>query len=138
MFLSCLSLLPKAKEEFSLSEPEMKDGRLQTSGMISAIGNDEIMLWQLVSCPPIHIRMSDTICVQERLPAGAAGVLINQTHTYRDLYRPIDSTEKGLFDAIDWMCTIGGIAREHGQPDTVRAIFERLWWHALVVFHTSH
>ena len=32
------------------------------------------------------IRLPDTICVQERLPPGAAGVLINQTHTYRDLY----------------------------------------------------
>ena len=49
----------------------------------------------------VPIRMSDTICVQERLPPGAAGVLINQTHTYRDLIMPIDATEKRLFDAID-------------------------------------
>ncbi|MCX5839823.1 MAG: hypothetical protein NTW71_15160 [Deltaproteobacteria bacterium] len=36
----------------------------------------------------VPIKMSDTICVAERLPSGAAAVLINQTHTYRDLYMP--------------------------------------------------
>src|SRR5271154_1018009 len=57
----------------------------------------------------VPIRMSDTICVQDRLPAGAAAVLINQTHTYRDLFLPIESTEKSLFDAIDGVRTIGDI-----------------------------
>ena len=52
-----------------------------------------------LKCVPI--RMSDTLCLQERLPAGAAAVLINQTHTYRDLFLPIDATEKRLFDAIN-------------------------------------
>ena len=47
------------------------------------------------------VRSTDTISVQERLPPGAAGVLINRTHAYRDLIMPIDSTEKRLFDAID-------------------------------------
>src|SRR5499426_3897559 len=56
----------------------------------------------------VPLRMPDTICVQERLPAGAAGVLINRTHAYRDLIMPIDSTEKHLFDAIDGHCSIGG------------------------------
>ena len=44
----------------------------------------------------VPLRMPDTICVQERLPPGAAAVLINPTHAYRDLVMPIDSTEKGL------------------------------------------
>ena len=57
----------------------------------------------------VPLRMPDTICVQERLPPGAAAVLINPTHTYRDLIMPIDSTEKGLFDAIDGNRSIGGI-----------------------------
>jgi SAM-dependent methyltransferase len=92
----------------------------------------------------VPIRMSDTICVQERLPAGAAGVLINQTHTYRDLYMPIDSTEKGLFDAIDGDSSIGEIvertlasARKKVQPGMARAFFERLWWYDQVVFDSS-
>ena len=85
----------------------------------------------------VPIRMSDTICVQERLPAGAASVLINQTHTYTDLYLPIDAQEKKLFDAIDGKCTISEIAGEHGHRDSVRALFERLWWYDQVVFDAS-
>jgi SAM-dependent methyltransferase len=85
----------------------------------------------------VPIRMSDTICVQERLPAGAAGVLINQTHTNTDLYLPIDAQEKKLFDAIDGKFTISEIAGEHGHHDSVRALFERLWWYDQVVFDAS-
>jgi hypothetical protein len=92
----------------------------------------------------VPIRMSDTICVQERLPAGAAGVLINQTHTYKDLIMPIDATEKRMFDAIDGKCSIGDIARrtvpssrKESPLDLARAFFERLWWYDQVVFDTS-
>ena len=38
----------------------------------------------------------DTICVQERLPPGAAAVLINRTHTYTDIYLPIDAQQKKI------------------------------------------
>jgi hypothetical protein len=92
----------------------------------------------------VPIRMPDTICVQERLPAGAAAVLINQTHTYRDLYLPIDSTGKRLFDAIDGNHTIGDIVKKtlpssqyKSQLDVARTYFERLWWYDQVVFDTS-
>jgi hypothetical protein len=88
--------------------------------------------------------MSDTICVQDRLPPGAAAVLINQTHTYRDLFIPIDSTEKCLFDAIDGNSLIGDIAertlpssQKKSQLDMARAFFERLWWYDQVVFDAS-
>ena len=92
----------------------------------------------------VPVRMSDTICVQERLPQGAAAVLINQTHTYRDLYLPIDATEKRLFDAIDGTCSIGNIietklpsSREKSQLDMARTLFERLWWYDQVVFDAT-
>jgi SAM-dependent methyltransferase len=85
----------------------------------------------------VPIRMSDTISVQEGLPSGAAAVLINRTHTYRDLFMPIDSTEKRSFDAIDGKRTLGEIAREQRQSDTARALFERLWWYDQVVFDAS-
>ena len=92
----------------------------------------------------VPLRMSDTICVHERLPAGAVAVLINQTHTYRDLFMPIDSTGQRLFDAIDGNCTIGEIAEKAlpsspgtEQLDVVRAFFERLWWYDQVVFDAS-
>src|SRR5215471_18802337 len=92
----------------------------------------------------VPLRLPDTICVQERLPAGAAGVLINQTHAYSDLIFPIDSTEKRLFDAIDGRASIGGIvestlpsSRTKLQLDMARSFFEKLWWHDQVVFDAS-
>src|SRR5215475_8492402 len=92
----------------------------------------------------IPLRMPNTICVQERLPPGAAGVLINQTHAYRDLILPIDSTEKRLFDGIDGSCSIGGIvertlpsSQTKSQLEMARTFFEKLWWCDQVVFDAS-
>ena len=91
----------------------------------------------------VPIRMSETICVQERLPAGAAGVLINRSHTNTDLLMTIDAAEKRMFDAIDGNRNIGDISettlpssRLKRQLDA-RNFFERLWWHDQVVFDTS-
>jgi SAM-dependent methyltransferase len=92
----------------------------------------------------VPLRMPDTICVQERLPPGAAGVLINKTHAYRDLILPIDSPEKRLFDAIDGTSNIGSIvertlpsSQTKSQLDMARSFFEKLWWHDQVVFDAS-
>jgi len=85
----------------------------------------------------VPIRVPDTICVQERLPPGAATVLINRTHTYTDIYLPIDAQQKKMFDAIDGEQTIGEIVVEQGQHGTARAFFERLWRYDQVVFDTS-
>jgi hypothetical protein len=91
----------------------------------------------------VPIRMSDTICVQDRLPPGAAAVLINQTHTDRDLVLPIGETEKRLFDAIDGERSIGAIAEKtlsssyRTNLDMPRTFFQRLWWQDQVVFASS-
>jgi len=91
----------------------------------------------------VPVRTSDTICIQDRLSAGAAAVLINQTHTYRDLLLPIGSREKQLFDAIDGERSIGEIAErtlsslDRTNLEVTRAFFERLWWHDQVVFDSS-
>jgi SAM-dependent methyltransferase len=90
----------------------------------------------------VPIRMPNTICVEERLPAGAAAVLINRDHTYKDLIMPIDSTEKCLLDTIDGNCSIGDIVARRGLPsspkklqhDMARGFFERLWLYDEVVF----
>lgn len=89
----------------------------------------------------VPIRMADTICVQERLPPGATAVLINQTHTYRDLILPIDAKEKQLLDAIDGQRSIGNIVKnalpkstKKSTMDLARAFFERLWWYDQVVY----
>lgn len=81
----------------------------------------------------VPVRLPDTLCVQERLPPGAAAVLINQTHIDTDIYLPIAAQEKRLFDAIDGERTIGEIAGNAHQ-DIARTLFERLWWHDQVVF----
>ena len=92
----------------------------------------------------VPLRMSDTVCVQERLPPGTAAVLINRSHTFKDLFMPIDSTEKSLFDAIDGNRTIGDIVEEKlpcprgkSRLDMARGFFERLWSYDQVVFDTS-
>ena len=92
----------------------------------------------------VPIRMPDTICVQDRLPPGAAAVLINQTHTYRDLFLPIDSNERRLFGAIDGQRSIGDIVKrtlpspqKELQRSVARTLFERLWLQDLVVFDAS-
>jgi SAM-dependent methyltransferase len=89
----------------------------------------------------VPIRLPMTISVQERLPPGAAAVLINQSHTYTDLYLPIDEKEKQLFDAIDGNRTIADIVRStraHEQDEErARTFFERLWWYDQVVFDAS-
>lgn len=92
----------------------------------------------------VPIRMPDTVCVQDRLPQSAAAVLINQTHTYRDLFLPVTTTEKRLLDTIDGIRSIGAIV-EHTLNstdrrtnfNTARTFFERLWWHDQVVFDAS-
>jgi hypothetical protein len=92
----------------------------------------------------VPIPMPDTVCIQERLPAGAAAVLINRTHTSTDLINTIDSTEKRMFDAIDGQSTIAEItkrvavsSRKEPAPDLARALFERLWRYDQVVFDAS-
>jgi SAM-dependent methyltransferase len=92
----------------------------------------------------VPIRMPDTVCVQDnRLPPGTVAVLINQTHTYRDLFLPIGPTEKRFFDAIDGIRSIADIVeRELPSHRTTslnlaRIFFKRLWWHDQVVFDAS-
>jgi SAM-dependent methyltransferase len=89
-------------------------------------------------------RLPETIAVQERLPPGAAAVLINQAHTYRDMYLPITAVEKSLLDAIDGNRRLGEImvktlpsTQQNSQSDRVRVFFERLWWYDQVVFATT-
>jgi SAM-dependent methyltransferase len=85
----------------------------------------------------VPVRLPETILVQERLPPGAAAVVINKSHTYTDIYLPINALQKKLFDAIDGKRAIGQIAREHKAVDAARALFEGLWCYDQVVFDAS-
>ena len=84
----------------------------------------------------VPVRVPDTLCVQERLPPGAAAVLINRAHTDTDIYLPIDAREKLLVDAIDGERRLGEIAGD-AQREVCCALFERLWWHDQVVIDES-
>ena len=85
----------------------------------------------------VPIRMPDTISVRERLPAGAAAVLINRSHTCTDLVLPVDRREWDLVNAIDGARTLREVLGAAGDPAPARAFFERLWWHDQVVFDAS-
>ena len=93
----------------------------------------------------VPIRMPDTICIQERQPPGAAAVLINKTHTYKDILMRVNLTEKRWLDAVDGNTCIGDIVKAWLLPssqripqiDVARAFFERLWWYDQVVFDAT-
>jgi SAM-dependent methyltransferase len=89
----------------------------------------------------VPIRFPETICVQEKLPPGAAAVLINRAHTFTDLYLPIDAQEKQWFDGIDSKSTIEDIMNSTCAHDRdyahTRTFFEQLWFYDQVVFDTS-
>ena len=85
------------------------------------------------------IRLPETIRVTQKLPPGAAAVLINRSHTYPDLYLPVDALQKKLYDAIDGHRTvgeiIGGLAEvERGQQTDLRRFFQTLWQYDQIVF----
>src|SRR5262245_8824239 len=88
----------------------------------------------------VPIRLPWAACVGERLPAGAAGVLLNRGHPYSDLILPIDAREKHLFDAVDGRRCIAEIAARASGSDGdeyARTFFERLYRHDHVAFDAS-
>jgi SAM-dependent methyltransferase len=84
----------------------------------------------------VPIRLPWTMCVQQSLPPGAAGVLVNQTHLFQDLFIIINADEKRIYDAIDGRRNIAAII-EKGDTNVAREFFKALWRHDQVVFDTS-
>lgn len=85
----------------------------------------------------IPIPVSGTILVEERLPAGAAAVLINRAHTQTDIYLPINAIQKRLFDTIDGERAIRDLVGDRGDLSEARTLFMRLWQYDQVVFDAS-
>ena len=88
----------------------------------------------------VPIRLPGTLCIQERLPAGAAGVLISRYHTCPDLILPIDAGEKEMLDAVDGRRNIAAIVADAGGDrllSRARRLFQRLFWYDQVVFDSS-
>ena len=89
----------------------------------------------------VPVRRAWTMCVQNDLPPGAAGVLVNQTNLYPDIYLPITALEKRMYDAIDGRLSISEIVEKVGKNDAspvAAGFFENLWWYDQTVFDTSN
>ena len=86
----------------------------------------------------VPIRQPWTICVQDRIPPGVAGALVNQTHVFNDLYILINEKEKQIYDEIDGHRSVAEIVEkvEEASP-LAREFFEKLWRYDQVVFDTS-
>ena len=95
-----------------------------------------------LACLRAHSNVGHHLCSRSAA-AGAAAVLINQTHTYRDLFFPSGHGKKTCSTRL-----MGSAAsarswkqrrhpRTEKRPRSPRAFFERLWWHDQVVFDSS-
>lgn len=92
------------------------------------------------------LRLPETINVRERLPAGAAAALINQSHSDPDLVLFVDATELQMVAAIDGRRSIadivqrltGSASASYRLHQQACSLFHRLWWYDQVVFDTSH
>jgi len=86
----------------------------------------------------VPIRRGWTMCVEDQLPPGAVGVLLNRTHLFDDLFLPVNEQEKQLYEAIDGQRNISEIveAVKYSSP-VARDFFEKLWWFDQVVFDMS-
>ncbi len=88
----------------------------------------------------VPIRLSGTISVKENLPPGTAAVLINQNHTYTDIYLPINKEEELLYESINGKRNISEIINMTSSTedvDHVTTFFQRLWHYDQIVFDTS-
>ena len=88
----------------------------------------------------IPLRLPWTLCVRERLPAGASAVLINRAHAYPDLALAINAAQERVFVAIDGRRTVGEILRGSAGTadlDQGREFIERLWRYDQIVFDAA-
>jgi hypothetical protein len=85
----------------------------------------------------VPIRLPETIVVHDRLPPGASAVLINRSHTYTDLYLPIDAAQERILEAIDGKRRIADMGRATIDKNVARDFFEKLWRWDQVVFDTT-
>ena len=86
----------------------------------------------------VPIRRAWTKCVSDQVPPGAAGLLLNQTHMFDDLFLPVNEQEKQMYEAIDGRRNIAEIVEmvKYSSP-LARDFFEKLWWYDQAVFNLS-
>jgi SAM-dependent methyltransferase len=88
----------------------------------------------------VPVRLPCTLIVRERLPQGAAAVLINRAHSDPNLALPISSEEARILAAVDGKRSVDEIARSvdgaAGGEETRRFI-ERLWEYDQIVIDAT-
>lgn len=86
----------------------------------------------------VPLRLPNTMCVQQRLPAGAAGVLLNRSHPFHDLILVINAQEKRMFDSVDGRRSIAEIVDDTDIGSiNPHDFFQKLWSYDQVVFDLS-
>jgi hypothetical protein len=114
---------------------ELWRGTITRHTVIAYEAGDQLTARLDFSAPPaedwVPLRVPTAIAVRERLPAGAAAVLLNRAHAHTDLVRFVDDGELQIFEAIDGQRTIGALGHDAGR------IVERFWRHDLVVIDAS-
>jgi SAM-dependent methyltransferase len=88
----------------------------------------------------VPIRRSWTVCMDDKdqIPPGSAGVLLNQTHLFPDLFVVVKEREKQIFEAIDGRRSISEIVETvEGASPLARDFFRKLWWNDQIVFDTA-
>jgi len=86
----------------------------------------------------VPVRLPWTMCLQDQIPPGAAGALVNQTHLFNDLFILINEKEKQIYEAIDGRRNVAEIVEKvEGFSPLAREFFEKLWRYDQVVFDTS-
>lgn len=86
----------------------------------------------------VPLRLPNTICVEERLPRGAAGVLLNRSHPFHDLILVIDPQHKRMVDLIDGRRSIAEIIAAVDGPSGAHDFFRELWRYDQVTFAASN
>ena len=89
----------------------------------------------------VPLRLPWTLCVRERLPEGAAAVLVNRAHAYPDLALSINSAQARVFATIDGKQSCAEILSRAapGQGgEQARAFIKRLWEYDQIVFDASN
>src|SRR6185369_4579743 len=84
----------------------------------------------------VPLRLPATLCVQERLPPGAAGVVLNRSHPFHDLVLKLNAKEKSIFDRIDGRRSIAELVNRDNSFDA-HSFFHKLWSYDQVAFHAA-
>ena len=82
----------------------------------------------------VPLRVSTSLVIKERLPPGAAAILINHAHTFTDLYFSVNAEELRLFHMIDGSKSVYEIINLSKDAGHAGKFLEKLWHYDHIVF----